>query len=39
MRALRSEPHRRVTGEPREGTPGDDLDAGPILPFPVEEWS
>jgi hypothetical protein len=39
MRALRSEPHRRTAGEPWEPGPADDPDVGPILPFPVEEWS
>ncbi|WP_424138263.1 Mu transposase C-terminal domain-containing protein [Roseomonas chloroacetimidivorans] len=39
MRALRSEPHRRVAGETRAAGPADDPDGGPILPFPVEEWS
>jgi putative transposase len=39
MRALRSEPHRRAAGEPRAPGPADDPDVGPILPFPVEEWS
>jgi putative transposase len=39
MRALRSEPHCRAAGEPRAPGPADDPDVGPILPFPVEEWS
>jgi len=39
MRALRSEPYRRAAGEPRVPGPADDPDSGPILPFPVEEWS
>ena len=38
-RALRSEPHHRAAGGSRAAEPADDPDVGPILPFPVEEWS
>ena len=38
-RALRSEPHHRAAGGSRAAESADDPDVGPILPFPVEEWS